>query len=622
MDPVAGPQGGDRLLLAGLTVLATALFASTWTTAIQVADSGELVAAACNAGVAHPPGYPLYTLLGNLLCRLPVSTAAGRVGLLSLLSGVAAVLAVFGIIGRLTGSRWAAVVAALVLATGSLFWRYASLAEVFALHVGLCLGAVYLTVRALVAATARARAGWLTLAAFLFGLALSNHVSSVLLLPLLLLPLLGPRDGWAPLAGRAALAAVGLLVGLAPYLHLLLADPFALPRWGDTGHLPGVLHHVLRRDYGTWSLSLRGSAGPFAATGALLAALPKQLGWVLAPLSVWGLVLLFARAAGRPLGQEMPLRRDLAAGLALAPLLTGPLFLLLFNIAPEGIGRQVVERFFLLPIALFVLPLGVALAWVERRFLSDPAASRRTIWRAAAFGVVALVAVESFGRADVSHSYAVEDYAENALSSAERGALILGTGDVRLFSFLHAQRVLGLRRDVQYVDVKMLLYDWYVRQQRWLYPGFSYRHTPLRVDSLGLIQRELRRGRPVYLAVQYNQRVRTAFGVYPIGPLLRVVDPDQRPPGLQEILAHNARLFRGFRRRGQTPRPELDPWSAMLREAFAQTWMALGQRLRQFGAIQAARRAIDRGLRWAPWLSKQVQLPRPGMRPRTSATRR
>ena len=34
-------------------------------------DSGELVAESCELGTAHPPGYPLYTLLVHLISIMP-----------------------------------------------------------------------------------------------------------------------------------------------------------------------------------------------------------------------------------------------------------------------------------------------------------------------------------------------------------------------------------------------------------------------------------------------------------------------------------------------------------------------------------------------------------------------
>ena len=36
----------------------------------MVGDSGEMVVAACQLGVAHPPGYPLWTLLSRAFMEL------------------------------------------------------------------------------------------------------------------------------------------------------------------------------------------------------------------------------------------------------------------------------------------------------------------------------------------------------------------------------------------------------------------------------------------------------------------------------------------------------------------------------------------------------------------------
>ncbi|MDD5309138.1 MAG: DUF2723 domain-containing protein, partial [Deltaproteobacteria bacterium] len=161
-----------------------ALYALTWTDAVQAADSGEMIAAACNLGVPHPPGYPLYVLLGHGFCGLPLSTPAGRVGLLSLTSAVAAVLLVYAVVARLTANRSAAAVAALTLATGATFWRYASLAEVFALNAALSLAVVYVSLRASDAGTPRAHLVWSAAVGLAAGLALTNHHSSVLIMPL------------------------------------------------------------------------------------------------------------------------------------------------------------------------------------------------------------------------------------------------------------------------------------------------------------------------------------------------------------------------------------------------------------------------------------------------------
>jgi hypothetical protein len=51
---------------------------------VYVGDSGELIAAAYTLGIPHPPGYPLFTILGKVFITLiPIGSIAYRVNLLS-----------------------------------------------------------------------------------------------------------------------------------------------------------------------------------------------------------------------------------------------------------------------------------------------------------------------------------------------------------------------------------------------------------------------------------------------------------------------------------------------------------------------------------------------------------
>lgn len=587
-----------------LTVISVGLLSATWTEAVQLADSGELITAACVGGVAHPPGYPLYTLLGRAFCQLPWSTPAGRVALVSVLAGLWSILALYGVVGRLTGNTWAAMVAALTLATGVTFWRYSSLAEVFALNTALCLTVVYLALRCLVVVDIARGAAWALFLGFALGCALSNHHSSILMFPVVLAALFSQWRDLRQTSARCLAGLAGLTAGLTPYLTLLVASPRAVPRWGDTSTWQGLLHHVLRRDYGTFSLALDRESAPLENLGYYLGRVPAQLGWVLWIVALLGLLGLLCRFSDRPLGQLLARRVDRSTALALVllPLLTGPLFLLLFNITPQGVGAQVVERFHMLPAAMLCISLGVGLDLVVRLWLAD-SERRLSLWQKATWAVVGLTAFANFPRADVSHSLVIEDYIHNALSSVERGGLIVGQGDVHLFGLLYGQELLHLRPDVQYVDVRMLLYPWYVEQKRQQRPGFSYRFEKGRVNTLRLINSEMRRGVPVYLAVVYNHKVQTAFGGYPVGPLMRLLPPGQPPPPLDELVQLNKRLFRGFSQRQRLTRAEEDPTAALLLEPYARTWFALARGLLDMGQRTEAQRAVSRGLRWAPWLN-------------------
>jgi hypothetical protein len=215
---------------------------------------------------------------------------------------------------------------------------------------------------------------------------------------------------------------------------------------------------------------------------------------------------------------------------------------------------------------------------------------------------IALVAARNHRWADTTENQVVEDYALNVLSIVEDNALILGSGDVRLFSIAYMQTVRNVRPTVQYVDVWLLLYPWYVEQQKRKHPGFPLVHNRERVNTVDLIARSLAAGRPVYLANAYSETVST-LRTYPWGPLRRVYDARQsQPPPPDELARRNETLFAAFLRQGRDPDPEVDPWSAELLRPYREAWLALADALARAGHDGAASRAREHAQRWSPSL--------------------
>src|ERR1700736_1227970 len=101
---------------------------------IVVGDNPELIAAAATLGVPHPPGYPLFTMLGHICSLVPAGPIPFRVNLLSGLCDALTVGTVYLTACRLTRSHLAATVAALLLAVNPTFWAWSLAAEVFPLN--------------------------------------------------------------------------------------------------------------------------------------------------------------------------------------------------------------------------------------------------------------------------------------------------------------------------------------------------------------------------------------------------------------------------------------------------------------------------------------------------------
>ncbi len=77
------------LVFAVVFLGALALYVSTaapsLTWAHDGADGGDLITAAATNGVAHPPGYPTYVTLGQVIAHVPIGDVAYRFNLFSAL---------------------------------------------------------------------------------------------------------------------------------------------------------------------------------------------------------------------------------------------------------------------------------------------------------------------------------------------------------------------------------------------------------------------------------------------------------------------------------------------------------------------------------------------------------
>jgi hypothetical protein len=137
-------------------------------------DSGELIAAAYQLGVGHPPGYPLFMIIEKLFASLlHIGPVAWRmnVGMALIGSGAVGVLYLAAVKVLPAGSRWEAVLSAGLFGLNPLVWQYSTHAEVFPLNNLLVSLLIYLTVRYFHTLSLTV-AQW---GAFIMGLGLTNQ---------------------------------------------------------------------------------------------------------------------------------------------------------------------------------------------------------------------------------------------------------------------------------------------------------------------------------------------------------------------------------------------------------------------------------------------------------------
>ncbi len=141
VSPFSTREGRLNALIGTIVFLvAMSVYAYCVTPTVPYWDSGEYIATSYILGVPHPPGTPLYVLIGRLFSLIPIATIAVRVNLLSGLSSAVAVLFTYLIIVRLIrrnlpGATWTAwmggFVGAMFMAFSPTFWDNAIEAEVY-----------------------------------------------------------------------------------------------------------------------------------------------------------------------------------------------------------------------------------------------------------------------------------------------------------------------------------------------------------------------------------------------------------------------------------------------------------------------------------------------------------
>src|SRR5437667_10023555 len=77
------PKRADWLLAGAVAPALVALYALTAPRTVALEDDGLFILSSYFLGVEHPPGYPLFTLIGHLLTHLPFGSVAYRVHLAS-----------------------------------------------------------------------------------------------------------------------------------------------------------------------------------------------------------------------------------------------------------------------------------------------------------------------------------------------------------------------------------------------------------------------------------------------------------------------------------------------------------------------------------------------------------
>ena len=245
------PQTGfcktDSLALAAAALGPLAVYVLTLSHGVALEDDGLFLMAGAHLGIAHPPGYPIYTLILHLFMQLPFGTPAFLGHLSSAVLGALACGGVYLCARLLGAAALPALAAAWLFGVSEHVWSQSIIAEVYSLN-SLFFFAVY----ALLLYGLRGKQClWaLIAAAALYGMSLANHWPLMILaapgLFLLILP--AGRAMFRRLPMLFSVAALGAAV---PYVWMFLRAQQSpkISFYGSMNGLGDLWYHISRKGY-------------------------------------------------------------------------------------------------------------------------------------------------------------------------------------------------------------------------------------------------------------------------------------------------------------------------------------------------------------------------------------
>ncbi len=395
--------------------IALVVYFLTTCRAIWIGDSGEFALALRTFGIAHPPGYPLFTIQGTLFVQaLSFLRPAFAGGIYSITVAAAAVGVIFMIMQRRLDDVTSFGLA-LCWAFAAIFWAETNGVEIYTLNV-LLIAVTYFALES------ESAYKW-PLTIYLFGLCLCNHPSSLALAPAIIYRFFS--EGEYRRVSRFPLYAGLLAVAATMYLYLWVRsihDPIS--DWGNPEGLSALWQHMSLKQYSGW---VHNSWDNLLFAGQL---------YVRSVLECWSWPGLFLIVTGTALGFKLYFARTINSLMMLAT----ALFMASFHQAVNH------EPFFLPPLFASLLLISINIQALRHK------ASLRSVASWAVVAAAAVLLVLNYRANDKSDYTLYDDYSHQLLDSALPNSTLFLAGDINTFGATYLRYAENYRPDLKIYD--------------------------------------------------------------------------------------------------------------------------------------------------------------------------
>jgi hypothetical protein len=477
-----------KLIFAVLSfVISLVVYILTLAPGVFFVDSGELAVACIRLGIAHPTGYPLFTILGRVFSFIPSAEPVYILNLSSALFSSVAVLIFFYLISYILSltDRFEKInlnkkkkyfqipdlinylisfSCSLILAFSFTFWNTANSIEVYNLHkiflVLLLLTFIKSNFYDLFSKKLEGNSSkyWM-LFAFLTGLSFTNHLST-LFLAIGMIYLYFATNGFNKESFRRLVYLIPLFVlGLTPYIYLFLRAEHALVAWGYPHNWENFVRHISGKQFSVWMFSSTDTM--VKQFNHFIEVYPRELSVFVLIIVLFGLFELY--------------RADIRLFLFTLLIFC---FTVLYSINYDIYD---IDSYFLAAFIISALWSGMGLKfiykWISNANLQGNV--RKYIFYMLLIILPGFLLFSNYGKNDESKNYFVRDYTFNIFNSARQNSIIMSTQwDFWVSASWYYQYIKGMRPDVLVVDKELFRRGWYLRHIKVHYPDFYQRIKP------------------------------------------------------------------------------------------------------------------------------------------------
>ena len=440
-----------KIIAAVLWIAVVTVYLQTLAPTVGFIDSGELSVVALTLGIAHPTGYPLFTMFGRLSSLLPI--AREEVVRLNIFSafGVATGITLFFFFllefldngKRIFPHVVAPLFSSFFLAFSQTVWSQATVVEVYSLHIVFLSLILLLFTKAIRTDESR----WWISFAFVTGLSFTNHLTTLLLAPALLFWFVAAQ-GINKISGKKILQmSIPFLFGLSVYLFLpIRASQHPLFNWGNPQTLEKFWWHVSGKQFRVWMFSSSDVAEK--QLNYFFNRLPIDFSYSTLSVAVIGIfVLLFSD------------RRKFV------------IVLLLFaGCVGYSINYDIhdIDSYFILAFIAIAIASSFGIAKIMVQFSS-------MIGRWISMGALLVICILQIGanwrEVDSSEQYLVEDYTKTILMNLPEQSIVISTQwDYFVSASYYFQHIKKVRPDIVVLDKELFRRSWYFPQLESSYP--------------------------------------------------------------------------------------------------------------------------------------------------------